>query len=859
MNRAIRILTPLALIAIAQTAALAQFPGMGGGGGFDDAALAPVTPQWELFKLNAKTRVKINFHNASPDAVIQTLSQASGLTILKDPALTAGITIQSPNAVALKDAFAMFNLALGMRGFEIKKDGAYLVIKAKRASFPNMGGFNPLGGDTFPRPTSQGVLRTYALTFADATQVARVINEVFVPADQTATNAQGANPFAGGGFNPFQGRFGGAGGGGFQRPGRPNGNANVRASAETYSNSVIVSATATDHTQVEKIIKSIDKQTDQPQQTRLYTPQYASVSDLATVVNSVLFSNANRGRAGQTIQGQGGGGGFNPFRGFGGGGFGGGGGNNQNNQNIAVETRTNTIVVTAPEETQLIVEKTIKQLDRPTTYASSAFVLTLDNARADDVAQLLNQAFSGQRTNGNTTGRTGTGTANRTNTTTGNRAGGSTNAPATLGRNTGSISRGVAQAQAINDAAQQSLLDQQGTEIAQFGGFGGGFGGGGQFGGGGGQFGQNRNGAGGNVNRNQSGSGTMTGYDENGKLVNVRDVTGGVTVIPDINTNSIIIVASPEARKIVEGIVKQLDKIPEQVMIETLIVEATLDASTKLGVEWNFTSGNNVTTSAFGAAADTTQPQGLRYTLTGAGYGALVQAVQSDTRFQVLSTPRIFTSNNSSAEINISQSLPYISNQTQNANGTFTTSTSYLDVGIVLTVTPRITSNGYVTMDVTQTANDLQGYTSFGSPIVNQREAQTTVSVKDNETVVLGGIIKTTASTTQNKVPLLGDLPLVGNLFRSKNITTNKTELLVFLTPRVVRDEKEARRLREQNQGQLDPKTMERIFKSPEGAAFKKRMEEKAKEMKAKEQPLKPEDRPAEPTTPAPAPQELPS
>jgi len=417
---------------MAQTAALAQFGGGGGfgqfgGGGGDD--LAPATPAWELFKLNTKTRVKINFRNASPDAIIQTLSQASGLTIIRDATLTAGITLQSPNAVPLKDAFAMFNLALGMRNFEIKKDGSFLVIKPKRAGFGGGGGLTGGTGLTFPGApggATQGILRTYALTFADATQVARVINEVFVPSqDSTAST----NPFAGfggggGGGNPFAGRFGGGAGGQFGARGRANGNANVRASAETFSNSVIVNATSKDHEQVEKIIKSIDKQTDQPQQTRLFTPQYANVADLSNVVQSILVSNANSGRGGRATQqqGGGGGGGFNPFRGFGGGGFG-GGGNNQNNQNVAVETRTHTIVVTASEESLRIVEKTIKQLDRPTVYASSAFVLTLDNARADDVAQLLNQAFSGQRSTGNTTGRTGTGTENRTNSSNaGNRA-----------------------------------------------------------------------------------------------------------------------------------------------------------------------------------------------------------------------------------------------------------------------------------------------------------------------------------------------------------------------------------------------------------------------------------------------------
>ena len=107
-------------------------------------------------------------------------------------------------------------------------------------------------------------------------------------------------------------------------------------------------------------------------------------------------------------------------------------------------------------------------------------------------------------------------------------------------------------------------------------------------------------------------------------------------------------------------------------------------------------------------------------------------------------------------------------------------------------------------MDVTQTANDLQGYTSFNAPIVNQREAQTTVSAKDGETIVLGGMIRNQVSATVNKLPLLGDLPVLGNLFRNTAKENQKTELLVFLTPKVVRDPAEAKRLKEETEKQVN-------------------------------------------------------
>ena len=246
-------------------------------------------------------------------------------------------------------------------------------------------------------------------------------------------------------------------------------------------------------------------------------------------------------------------------------------------------------------------------------------------------------------------------------------------------------------------------------------------------------------------------------------------------------------------------------------MIETIIVEANLSKETKLGVEWNIlqnkvfnNSKNTATTSQdFGIQSSTTSPQGFKYTLTGDGYKAFVNALQADTKFKVLSTPRIFTSNNVKAEINVATQVPYISSSQIGAVGNTTASYDFKNVGIVLTVTPRITSTGDVAMDVVQSADDLQGYTSFNAPIVNHRQASTSVSVKDGETIILGGIIRSTTNVTENKVPILGDFPLLGNLFRSTDRTKGQTELMVLLTPHIVHNSVDAQRLREQETRRL--------------------------------------------------------
>lgn len=147
--------------------------------------------------------------------------------------------------------------------------------------------------------------------------------------------------------------------------------------------------------------------------------------------------------------------------------------------------------------------------------------------------------------------------------------------------------------------------------------------------------------------------------------------------------------------------------------------------------------------------------------------------------------------------------MPYIISTRESEIGTQTFNYGYMDVGIILNVVPRIAQSGLVTMDVQQAANELQGFTSFNAPIVAQRTTNTQVSVADGQTVIIGGIIRDTETKTVNKVPILGDLPLIGGLFRSTDKSKAKTELMVFLTPRIVRNPGQAATITEQQKAQL--------------------------------------------------------
>ena len=778
-------------------------PFLGGGGD-----LGGGDSSWRDTKFNTKTKIKLDFRNANVDLVISMFQKTSGITIVKDPLLIGAITLTSATAVPLKTGFLILEKTLNLKGFDLKKDGDLFVIQKQqdrgggRNGGGGFGGGMPAGMDMSAifGGQPQSILKIYPIKFANATSVARVVNEAFQP---TGNNT---NPFAamfgGGGAQFNRGGFGGGNQNGGRGGGRNGGNqgnpfagfgggggnqqgSSVRASSDDFSNSVIVNAPDKEQKEVERVIKTIDKETATPQHTKVFRLEYATAAEVAPTIQNVLTNNAPRGVGGITSQGQNPQDRFQQAIRF--------GSTQASFGTVAADARTNSLVVTATDESQLIVETVIKSLDKPIEFASTTFVFPLNNAKADDVATLLRSAFGTRAGLSGNTARTNTPQVQRQQV---NTTGGNTNRIGGMIQDPNDPNNLYLQMQNPNGVDGDLL-----TNIYAQGGNFGQFGGGGQF----------RGGQGGGTQQNQ----TPVGRGVDGKLTPIQDLTGQVTAIPDPNTNSIIIVANPDYAALIKSILAQLDRIPEQVMIETIIVEANLDNTEKLGMEWSYldkgalgVSGQNGTAATgFGINNTTNPPQGFKYTIGGKNLNLFMNALQTDTKFTVLSTPRIFTSNNVQGQINISQAVPYITSSRTDASGVVTYSYTSVDVGIVLTVTPRITANGYVTMDISQTANDLVGYTTFNAPIVNKREANTIVSVKNGESIILGGIIRNSVTATTNKVPILGSIPLLGELFKSTSKVKNKTELMILLRPRIVKDDEEARKLRIDESKELSKET----------------------------------------------------
>lgn len=299
---------------------------------------------------------------------------------------------------------------------------------------------------------------------------------------------------------------------------------------------------------------------------------------------------------------------------------------------------------------------------------------------------------------------------------------------------------------------------------------------------------------------------------------------GAVTITADKATNSLIIVASPGDYETIKDMIQKLDLRRRQVYVEAAIIEMSLAKARELGFEFQATNMNQLDNSKTTAIGGTnfgnigpamTGPAGLatlqglnvgavRGTFTfGSGtflnIGALLHALQTDSDVNVLSTPNILTMDNQKAKIMVGANVPFITGQTQNAatgSAAIQTSVDRKDVGISLEITPQITSDDSVRLEIKQEISDITITPGLNPNIVgpstSKRSADTTVVVKDRQTMVIGGLIRDNVTTSTSKVPLLGDIPILGWLFKFKTSKVEKTNLMIFITPYIIKSEVEA-------------------------------------------------------------------
>jgi general secretion pathway protein D len=280
---------------------------------------------------------------------------------------------------------------------------------------------------------------------------------------------------------------------------------------------------------------------------------------------------------------------------------------------------------------------------------------------------------------------------------------------------------------------------------------------------------------------------------------NGNDQNNGVSITADEVNNALLIVATASEYEIIEAALKRLDILPLQVMIEAAIAEVTLTKDMNFGVEWKFNNGHNAVTlspAATGAVASNFPGFSYFYT-SGSRISAVLNALQDLTKVNVLSSPKLMVLNNQTATLQVGDQVPIA---TQSSVSTLTpdapqvNSIEYKDTGVILTVTPRVNAGGLVLMDISQEVSDVGTTTSstLNSPTINERKIGSTVAIQDGETIALGGLIKDDRTTTRTGIPYLQDIPVLGQVFREDTDSSTRTELLVLITPRVIRDGRDA-------------------------------------------------------------------
>ena len=271
-----------------------------------------------------------------------------------------------------------------------------------------------------------------------------------------------------------------------------------------------------------------------------------------------------------------------------------------------------------------------------------------------------------------------------------------------------------------------------------------------------------------------------------------------IRITPDEIRNILIIEALPSDYRIVENILRRLDVLPRQVLIEVTIADISLDTKNELGVDWAYTYGTRSPSIRPVGSEDGETFESISIGNAGLQYligerdrwKAMISALATQNKANILSTPTVLASDNKEATINISTEIPVASSSYENTeSNVITTHVEYRNTGLILSVTPHINENGLVSMDISQEVSEQTGDTVVADvsyPSFFKRTVKTSLVVKHEQTIVLGGLIRKTKSDGKSGVPVLSKLPGVGFLFGKDSETYQKSELILLITPRVI-------------------------------------------------------------------------
>ena len=284
-----------------------------------------------------------------------------------------------------------------------------------------------------------------------------------------------------------------------------------------------------------------------------------------------------------------------------------------------------------------------------------------------------------------------------------------------------------------------------------------------------------------------------------------------VRIIADEVNNALLILATPQDYRMVESALRKIDVVPLQVLIEATIAEVELNDELRYGTQWFFklgdfglnTSGRGTFSSGASSALQSAFP-GFSFVLSEGGETRFIlDALEDVTTVNVVSSPQLMVRDNQTAELQVGDEVPVITQQQQSpsdVDAPLVNTVQFRDTGVILRVTPRVSSGGAIILDIEQEVSDVQETTTSGidSPTISQRKISSSVIIHSGETLILGGLIDESNTRTSSGLPFLARIPFIGWLFGRQERTAERTELIVLLSPRVVRDLEEAREATEE-------------------------------------------------------------
>jgi len=336
---------------------------------------------------------------------------------------------------------------------------------------------------------------------------------------------------------------------------------------------------------------------------------------------------------------------------------------------------------------------------------------------------------------------------------------------------------------------------------------------------------------------------TALPHNQEGEAENSKTtaISSDVNIMADEETNSIIVTATKAEFKVLESVIKKLDIPRRMVYLEVLIMEVNVDKNFEVGVQW--IGGDEISGSdgiafggfsdepAFGAIEGITNPetailpaglslgvlkQGIEIGgITFPNIAAILRAYKSDDDINIIATPQILTTDNKKAEISVGENVPYITSQNTTAGQQDYTQYEYKDVATKLKITPHIGQAETLRLEIETEVIKLKGQEETLTPTTFKRTARTTVIVENSDTIVIGGIIGHDGIVEEWKVPGLGDIPLLGWLFKSKSTREQRTNMFIFVTPRIVENPAEIARVtldKEERLGPLMVKAKEELY-----------------------------------------------